>query len=158
MNQTTDDLGPALGLDLGEARIGVAVSDPDRRVAIPLGTVTVGSPPGELIAIADLVGEHGATVVVVGLPMSMSGERGARAQHAAAFAEALRGVIAVPVELQDERLSTVEAERSLRSAGVLGRRRRAVVDRAAAAVILQSWLDARGGPQGGTRTQPRYPA
>jgi putative Holliday junction resolvase len=146
MTQTSTPPGPALGLDLGEARIGIALSDPDRRVAIPLGTVTVGSPPGDLLAIGELVAEHGVTVVVVGIPMSMSGERGPRAQHAAAFAQALRGAVAVPVELQDERLSTVEAERSLRSAGVLGRRRRAVVDRAAAAVILQSWLDSRGGP------------
>ena len=145
MGQTTRSPGPALGLDLGEARIGVALSDPDRRIAIPFGTVKTGSPPGELVAVADLVREHGVTVVVVGLPVSMSGERGARAEQAAAFAQALREVVDVAVEMQDERLSTVEAERRLRSSGVTGQDRRAVVDRAAAAIILQSWLDAAPG-------------
>jgi len=145
MSDTTVPQGPALGLDLGEARIGVAISDPERRVAIPLGTVKVGAPPGELEAIADLVREHDVTVVVVGLPLSMSGESGSRARQAQAFADALRDAVHVAVELQDERLSTVEAERALRSAGVKGRGRRAVVDRTAAALILQAWLDASAG-------------
>ena len=134
--------GRVLGLDLGDARIGVAVSDPERRLAVSIGTIHVGQPPGELKAVASLVREHGVGLVVVGLPLSMSGAVGGRAQHAEGFAQALRAVIEVPVELQDERLSTVEAERGLRDAGVKGRDRRAVVDRTAAAVILQSWLDA----------------
>lgn len=138
----TQPPGRVLGLDLGDVRIGIAVSDPDRRVAVPLGTVHVGRPPGELLAIATLVAEHQITLVVLGLPLSMSGERGPRASLAAEFSEALRAVLTVPVELQDERLSTVEAERSLREAGVKGRDRRAVVDAAAARVILQAWLDA----------------
>jgi putative holliday junction resolvase len=145
--------GRVLGLDLGAARIGVAISDPDRRVAVPLGTVHVGQPPGELIALADLVREHAITTVVLGLPRSLSGASGPSAQHAEAFAQALRGVLKVPVELQDERLSTVEAERLLRDAGIKGRDRRAVVDRTAATVILQAWLDQRGAasarPSGG---------
>ena len=82
--------GRALGLDLGDARIGVAVSDPDRRLAVPIGTIHVGQPPGELKAVAALVAEHDATVVVLGHPRSMSGESGARAQQAEAFAEGLR--------------------------------------------------------------------
>jgi putative Holliday junction resolvase len=72
----------------------------------------------------------------------MSGASGPRAQQAEAFAEALRAIVGVPVELQDERLSTAEAERSLREAGMSGRRRRQVVDESAATVILGSWLDA----------------
>ena len=135
--------GRVLGLDLGDARIGVALSDPDRRLAIPMGTVHVGQPPGELIAVADLVREHEVTAVVLGWPRSLSGASGPGARHAEAFAQALRGVLQVPVELQDERLTTVEAERLLREAGIKGARRRAVVDRTAAAVILQAWLDAR---------------
>jgi putative Holliday junction resolvase len=83
-----------------------------------------------------------ATLVVVGHPLSMSGERRTRAAHAEGFADALRSILHVPVELQDERLSTVEAERTLREAGVGGRNRRAVVDETAATVILQAWLDA----------------
>jgi putative Holliday junction resolvase len=135
--------GPVLGLDLGDVRIGVAISDPERRVAVPVGTVHVGQPPGELVAIAGLVRERGVTRVVVGLPLSLRGERGGRAGHATAFSEALRSVVAVPVELHDERLSTVEAERALAAAGTRGRERRRVVDASAAAVILQAWLDAR---------------
>lgn len=134
--------GRVLGLDLGDVRIGVAISDPDRRVAVPIGTVHVGQPPGELKAIAALVGEHDVTLVVLGHPRSMDGSRGTRAVLAEAFAGTLRGFLTVPVELQDERLSTVQAERGLRDAGVKGRDRRAVVDAAAAQVILQSWLDA----------------
>jgi len=145
MEQTSGPPGPVLGLDLGDARIGVALSDPERKMAIPLGTVTTGSPPGELRAIADIVAEHAVTAVVVGLPVSMSGERGERAQRAAAFARALEAVLPVSVEMQDERLSTVEAERRLRSSGVRMRARRAVVDQTAATVILQSWLDASAG-------------
>lgn len=136
--------GRVLGLDLGTARIGVAISDSDRRVAVPHGTIRVGQPPGELKAVAALVDQLDATVVVVGHPRSMSGASGTQARHAEAFAGALRAVVTVPVELQDERLSTAQAERSLRDAGVSGRRRRQVVDESAAAVILGAWLETHG--------------
>jgi putative pre-16S rRNA nuclease len=135
--------GRVLGLDLGDVRIGVAISDPDRRLAVPLGTVQVGRPPGEMRAIAELVDEHDVTLVVIGEPVSLDGVRRGRATHAANFAEAIRALLTVPVTLQDERLSTVEAERSLRDAGMRGARRRSVVDAVAAQVILQSWLDGR---------------
>jgi putative pre-16S rRNA nuclease len=138
--------GRALGLDLGDVRIGVAISDEERRVAVSLGTVHVGRPPGELRAIADIVSEHGVTSVVVGLPLSLDGGRGPRASHAEAFAEGVRAVVPVPVVLHDERLTTVEAERRLGEAGVAGRDRRAVVDAEAARILLQSWLDAGGSP------------
>lgn len=135
--------GRVLGLDLGDARIGVAVSDPDRRVAVPLGTVPTGA-PADLRAVAALVKEHDVRLVVVGHPLSMSGERGPRARHAEQFAAALGQVLDVPVVLHDERLSTAEADRALRSAGAPGPRRRRAVDRSAAAVILQAYLDASG--------------
>lgn len=141
MSQTTR-LGRVLGLDLGDARIGVAVSDDDRRLAVPVGTIHTGA-PADLKAMAGLVTEHAATAVVVGLPLSLSGKRGPAAVKAEAFAEALRSTLGIPVELQDERLSTVEAERTLREAGVSGKRRRRQVDEVAATVILQAWLDAR---------------
>ena len=134
-------IGAVLGLDLGDARIGVAISDPERRVAVPVGTVHVGQPPGELKAIAALAQERRATLIVIGLPLSLRGERGESAAHAESFAEALGGVVDVPIELHDERLSTVEAERALAAAGTRGRERRRVVDASAAAVILQAWLD-----------------
>jgi putative Holliday junction resolvase len=140
MGQTTRP-GCVLGLDLGDARIGVAVSDDERRMAVPIGTVATGA-PADLKAVAALVAEHHATTVVVGLPLSMNGDRGPAAVKAESFAGALRSFLDVPVELHDERLSTVEADRSLRAAGVDGRARRKVVDRSAATVILQAWLDA----------------
>jgi putative holliday junction resolvase len=138
--------GPVLGLDLGDARIGVAISDPDRRVAVPVGTVHVGQPPGELKAIAALVAGHHATLVVLGYPRSLRGEAGQRAQLTESFADALRAILDVPVELQDERLSTVEAERNLALAGRRGREACELVDASAAAVILQAWLDVRPEP------------
>ncbi len=135
------DDGRVLGLDLGDARIGVAISDDRRRIAVPLGTVRTG-PPADVRAIADLVGEHGVALVVVGHPLLLSGEPGERAHHAERFADALSAFLDVPVVLHDERLSTVEADRALRETGASGRDRRRTVDRSAATVILQSWLDA----------------
>jgi putative pre-16S rRNA nuclease len=132
--------GRVLGLDLGDARIGVAISDDARRMAVPLGTVRTGA-PSDVRAIADLVREHGVTVVVVGHPLLLSGEAGDRAHHAERFAAAIGESLDVPVVLQDERLSTVEAGRALRESGASGRDRRRTIDRSAATVILQAWLD-----------------
>jgi putative holliday junction resolvase len=136
--------GRVLGLDLGDARIGVAISDDRRRIAVPLGTVRTGA-PADVKAIADLVHGHDVTLVVIGHPLHLSGEAGERAHHAERFAEALDAFLDVPVLLQDERLSSVEADRALREAGASGRERRRAVDRSAATVILQAWLDAAGG-------------
>src|SRR5439155_23850609 len=97
--------------------------------------------PADVKAIAALVSEHQVAAIVVGHPIAMSGRTGEAAHHAERFAEALRGFLGIPVHLQDERLSTVEAERGLAAAGVRGRRRRAAVDRSAATVILQAFLD-----------------
>src|SRR5206468_2725987 len=88
--------GRVLGLDLGDVRIGVAISDPERRLAVPLGTVHTGA-PADLKAVAALVREHDVTAVVVGLPLRMSGETGTRAVHAKGFADALGSVLDVPV-------------------------------------------------------------
>lgn len=129
-----------LGLDLGEARIGVAISDPERRVAVPLGTVRTGA-PNDVKAIAGIVAERGVTEVVVGLPTTLAGREGAAAEHARTFAGTLREVLGLTVTLEDERLSTVQAERRLAEAGVRGRDRRRSVDRSAATVILQAYLD-----------------
>jgi putative pre-16S rRNA nuclease len=138
------DRGRVLGLDLGDARIGVAISDEERKVAVPLGTVPTGAPQ-DLKAIRKLVDENDVTAVVVGHPISMSGVQGPRARQAEEFAGALRSFLGIPVELHDERLSTVEADRALREAGARGRERKRAVDRSAAAIILQGWLDRVGG-------------
>ena len=132
--------GRVLGLDLGDARIGIAISDPERTFAVPYGTVPTG-PPEDMRSIARIVEESGVAEIVVGHPVSMSGASGPRARLAEEFAEALRSFLDVPVALHDERLSTAEAERALAAAGARGRKRRRVVDRSAATVILQSFLD-----------------
>ena len=133
-----------LGLDLGTKRIGIAVSDATGTVASPLMVLPRGaSRRGDHARIAELVTAEEVERVVVGLPLTMAGEHGAAAQAAIEECKALATVVAVPVETHDERLSTVTAERSLAAAGMRGPARRQVVDKVAAAVILQSWLDAR---------------
>ncbi|MDP9387544.1 MAG: Holliday junction resolvase RuvX [Actinomycetota bacterium] len=133
-----------VGLDLGGRRIGVAVSDATGTLATPHSVVERGKDRAEdHRRLADLVEELGAEWVVVGLPLSLSGVAGPAACAADEEARALAGAVAVPVETWDERLTTVSAERSLRAGGVRARDRRRVVDKVAAAVLLQGWLDAR---------------
>ena len=135
--------GRYLGIDVGAVRVGVAVCDPGGVLATPLVTVPRDAGGGsDLRAIAGLVAEHEAVGVVVGLPRTLAGREGPAAEAARAFADALAGVLDVPVELSDERLTTVVATQQLRERGVKGRKQRAVVDQAAAVAILQGWLDA----------------
>jgi putative Holliday junction resolvase len=135
--------GRRLGIDVGAVRVGIAVSDPDGVLATPLVTVPRDVEDGsDLRTIADLVAEHDVVGVVVGLPRTLAGREGAAAEAARAFAVALEAAIDVPVELSDERLTTVVATRQLRERGVKGRKQRALVDQAAAVAILQGWLDA----------------
>lgn len=134
----------ALGIDLGTKRIGVAVSDPSGTVASPYEVVErsgdVARDHMRLAAIAEAVE---AEVVVVGLPLSLSGQQGRAALLVNEEVEALRASLPVPVEVIDERLSTVSAHAVLKAAGLSEKKRRGQVDKVAAAVILQSWLDAR---------------
>ncbi len=135
-------LGRALGIDLGERRIGVAVSDADRRVATPLTVITrSGSHNRDHRQIAAIVEEHEARVVVVGLPLSLDGSAGPAAIGAEREARQLRAAVGVPVLTHDERLTTVIAEQSLAESGLSGKARRRRVDMVAASVILQGWLD-----------------
>ena len=132
--------GVRIGIDVGSVRIGVARTDPSGLLAVPVETVARGE--GDLARIAELVAEHGALEVVVGLPLSMSGKPGPAAEAAREFAVHLAPVVApVPVRLVDERLSTVSATRDLRAAGRSSRTSRAVVDQAAAVVIVQYAVD-----------------
>ncbi|MEQ8719265.1 MAG: Holliday junction resolvase RuvX [Acidimicrobiales bacterium] len=136
-----------LGLDLGTVRIGVAVSDPIGIIASPHSVIRRGGDHGvDHDAIAALVSELEVGRVVVGLPLSMDGSLGPAATAALDEIDELGDRLAVPVEPYDERLTTVSAERSLREGGVRGRSRRDVIDKVAAAVILQSWLDGRPSP------------
>jgi putative Holliday junction resolvase len=142
--------GVRLGIDPGDARIGVARSDPSGMLATPVETVSRGE--GDLERIAAILEEEAAVEVVVGLPRSLSGGEGPAAAKVREFAVALaRRVDPVPVRLCDERLTTVTAESMLRERGRKGAKRRAVVDQAAAVVILQNALDterARGAAPG----------
>ena len=132
--------GVRLGIDPGDARIGVARSDPSGFLATPVETVRRGK--GDLARIARILEEEGAVEVVVGLPRSLSGGEGPAAAKAREFAARLaRRVAPVPVRLCDERLTTVSAEAMLRDRGRKGTKRRAVVDQAAAVLILQHALD-----------------
>jgi putative holliday junction resolvase len=135
--------GRVLGLDLGQSRIGVAISDPERRVAVPIGTIRTGA-PGDVKAIAAIVREEGISQIVLGHPISLSGRKGEAADHAERFAQALNDFLHVPVVLRDERFTTIQAERQLGQAGVRGRARREVVDQTAATIILQDYLDSAG--------------
>jgi putative Holliday junction resolvase len=132
--------GTRLGIDPGDARIGVARSDPSGFLATPVETVQRG--PGDLDRIAAIADELGAVVVYVGLPRSLSGGEGPSAGRVREFARELAARVAPRgVRLVDERLSTVTAEAVLRERGKKGKKRRAVVDQAAAVVILQGAID-----------------
>jgi putative Holliday junction resolvase len=135
-----------LGVDLGERRIGIALSDARRRVASPLRVLERGSSHEvdhrEILGVARA---EDATVVVVGLPRSLSGELGPAARAVLDEVEELRRAAGpdIAVEVYDERLTTVVAERALEEAGVSRRKQRAVVDKVAAAVMLQGYLESR---------------
>jgi putative Holliday junction resolvase len=136
-----------LGIDVGSVRVGVAASDPGGLLAAPVETVSRvddrAANRADLQRIAALVVERGAIEVVVGLPLSMNGARGRAAQAALDYARAIAVAVApIPVRAVDERLSTVTAHGQLGAVGVRSRARREVIDQAAAAIILQSALDA----------------
>ncbi len=131
--------GRVIGLDLGDRRIGVALSDPARTVATPLEVIVrQGDVHGK---IRRLVGEWEATAVVVGLPLSLDGKAGPAAKKALAEVDKLGATLGVPVETYDERLTTVSAERLMTDAGLDTRSQRKVVDKIAASILLQGWLD-----------------
>ncbi len=133
-----------IGVDVGDVRVGVARSDPAGLIATPVETVQRGSADGApaVARLHAIVAEEEAVEVVVGLPRSLSGREGPAALKVRELAVRLASTLApVPVRLCDERLSTVTAESVLRSQGKKGQKRRAVVDQAAAVVILQNALD-----------------
>ena len=136
----------ALGVDLGDVRIGLAVSDVLGMIAQPLETLACVGPKKDVQRIAARALELEVSVIVVGLPLMMSGDDSERSLAAREFARQLeRRVGRVRVELQDERLTTVEAERTMVASGVRRRQRKSKVDPIAAALILQSYLDTHPG-------------
>ena len=149
-----------LALDVGERRIGLAISDPDGRLAVPLETLERQDEASDLRALAGLVEREGVQMVVVGLPLSLDGSVGQQAAQTQAFAGRLAQAVSRPLEMWDERLSTVAAQRSLAGRGSSERRgrgrpgdrrqprrpQRGAADAIAATIILQSFLDSRSRP------------
>ena len=133
-----------LGIDVGARRTGVALSDPTGTIASPLTVIVVESRRRLAKAVAALVREHDVEAVVVGHPLNLAGEEGPAAVKVRAFIPELERRVACPLVLWDERFSTRAATGSMRELGVSTREGRGAVDMVAAALILQSWLDARG--------------
>lgn len=135
----------ALGVDLGSKRIGIAVSDRSGTIASPLTVVArSGNVAADHRRIAALVAEEEAEMVIVGLPLNMNGSSGPAAQAAIKEAAVLATVVNVPVETFDERRTTVTADAVLMERKMNAQARRRVIDKVAAAVMLQHWLDSRG--------------
>jgi putative holliday junction resolvase len=132
-----------LGLDVGDVRIGVALSDETATLATGLETVVRKGPRQDVKAIAALVRGRGVGQVVVGLPRRLDGSLGPQAEKVAAFQEAVARAVTVPVVAWDERFTTVIAEQTLAAAGVRRKDRKASVDKVSAVLILQSYLDSR---------------
>lgn len=130
-----------LGIDTGDARVGVAISDELGMLAHPLETIVVAK-TNPIERIAALVADRSIEKVVVGMPRNMDGSSGPAAEKAQAFMATLREKVSCPVLPWDERLTTVSAQRSLREAGRKEKNQREIIDQVAAQVILQGWLDA----------------
>lgn len=145
-----------LAVDWGERRIGLAVSDPRGVIATGLETLAVRSVEEAVKGVAAAAAEAGVAAIVVGLPLLMSGERGAAALAAEAFADALRARVALPVDTYDERLTSTISQRRLREVGVSTRHKRGRVDQGAAVALLESYLLRRraGGAAGGAGEGP----
>jgi putative holliday junction resolvase len=134
--------GRHMGLDVGDRRIGIALSDETATLASALTTLARVGGRQDAAAVAELARAHEVVAVVVGLPLNMNGSRGPQVDKVLGFVEGLRSALPVPVVLRDERLTTVEADERLREAGLGWKERKRVVDQVAAVVILQEYLDA----------------
>lgn len=130
-----------LGLDVGDRRIGIALSDSLGFTAQPLAVLNRRAATADAEAVCALVERHQAEQVVIGLPLTMAGARGPQAKKVEAFADTLRRRLSVPIRLVDERLTTVQGERALKEAGATRRRRKQLIDQVAAQLILQQFLD-----------------
>lgn len=132
--------GRIMGLDVGERRIGVALSDPQGILATPLDIIDAAEPQA-LDTIRNLISQYNVQRLVVGMPRSLSGDLGPQAQATLGFIERLKSRISIPVDTWDERLSTVAADRAMAEAGTKARKKKGMRDAVAAALVLQSYLD-----------------
>ena len=144
-HMTPRPTGRIMALDLGEKRIGVALSDPTRVIASPHSVLTRKSRLEDAARYNHLIAENGVTLLVVGLPITLGGQERERAAWVRDYAADLAERLPVPIAFWDESLSTVEAQAALRAQGRRGKKLRERVDAVAAAVILQSYLDAQRG-------------
>jgi putative Holliday junction resolvase len=135
--------GRVLGLDIGDRRIGIAISDELRTLAQPVATLTRSSKRYDLRYFDQLLRRRPFTLMIAGLPLYPSGDRSPQAEKAQAFADQLSEHLGIPVILWDERLSTSEAHRYLDATGRPGSTRKEVIDQIAAVLILESWLAAQ---------------
>ena len=135
--------GRVLGLDVGDRRIGIAISDSLGMTAQRLSLLERSSVDTDVQALAAMVREHGVETIVVGLPLTLEGTIGSQAKRVLALAEALRVVAPCSVELLDERLTTAQGERLLISMDTSRKKRKGLIDQVAAQLILQSYLDAK---------------
>jgi putative holliday junction resolvase len=136
-----------LGVDYGEVRVGLAVSDPDRKLAFPLATYARRGPDKDAAYFRTVVAEEAIAALVVGLPVHLSGREGQKAIEARAFGQWLAATTGLPVVFWDERFTTVEAESALWNAGLTHKKRKARRDRVAAQMLLQAYLDAGCPPE-----------
>jgi putative Holliday junction resolvase len=143
--------GRTCGLDLGRVRVGVAIDDELGMMAHPRGTLDGRDPRVLLERIAALADEENVVRFVIGLPLDMGGGEGTAARQARAMAQRIADATGRAVELWDERLTTVQAQRSLQASEVRGKKARERIDEAAACAILQAWLDSRAGRRPGGR-------
>ena len=150
----SQSLGRVMGIDYGDRRVGVAISDEGRMISQALATLQRQRRGDQALTqeISLLLLEHEVTQVVVGWPLRLNGREGIQTQKVDRFITQLTQVTSLPICRWDERLTTTSAERALREGGVKGKRRRDKVDQVAAALILQSWLDAESVKRSATPT------
>ena len=133
--------GRVLALDLGKRRIGLALSDELGITAQGLQTLERSNIREDLAKLAELISEKNVTLILMGNPLHMSGDESRQTQYTREFAERLKAATGLPIEFRDERLTTVEAERVLRQSGISIQKRAKAVDRLAAVILLESYLD-----------------
>ena len=133
-------MGRLLGIDHGDRRIGIALSDPIPMIASPLKTIIINDNKEAINAIRELVSEYEVVLVVIGLPIGLKGNETAQTKHVMKFAEEMKNN-GIEVALQDERLSSVSAKKSYRNEGSKVRRNKGLIDQTAAAILLQQYID-----------------
>ena len=141
MEQLLNVKGKLLGVDFGDKRTGLAISNDGQTIASGVTQISVGGMQKTAEAVAKIAAERGVLGIVVGLPVNMDGSHGPRAQHAEKFGRILQGLVDVPVAMLDERMTTMAASRYLNETDTRGQKRKSVIDTLSAEIILQNALD-----------------